>query len=56
MRTVIFIVGLLIADALNHQMKPEQGITEFCVILFLIFSCMDIVEFFDKFWYRNNKK
>jgi hypothetical protein len=45
MRTAIFMVGLLIADAINHQAPPTDLVIQMNVILFFIFSFMDIIEF-----------
>ena len=48
MRSAIFIAGMLIADAINHQGAPTDSVTSFCAILFLVFALVDLLEFFHK--------
>ncbi len=43
MRTAIFLVGLIISEALGYS--PTDSVSRFYAIMFSIFAGMDIVDF-----------
>lgn len=47
MRTVIFIVGMMLAEAIR-PLKLEESSIEFYVLMFFVFLFMDIIELFKK--------